>query len=67
MSKSMIEILKELYADDFFGVESTSYDKWSTGVRHPLPIDIPKSCECGSEKVGSPRHSDWCPCYIKEE
>lgn len=18
-------------------------------------------CECGSEKVGSPTHSDWCP------
>jgi len=18
-------------------------------------------CECGSEKCGSPRHSDWCP------
>lgn len=21
----------------------------------------PKACECGSEKVGSPRHSGWCP------
>ena len=20
-------------------------------------------CECGSEKVGSPRHSTWCPLY----
>lgn len=20
-------------------------------------------CECGSEAVGSPRHSDWCPKY----
>lgn len=22
-------------------------------------------CECGAEKVGSPRHSDYCPKYQK--
>lgn len=20
-------------------------------------------CECGSNKLGSPKHSDWCPVY----
>lgn len=33
-------------------------------------IELPKGfkvvCECGSEKVGSPRHSDWCPKYKEE-
>lgn len=22
-----------------------------------------KTCECGSDKCGSPRHSSWCPKY----
>ena len=21
------------------------------------------SCHCGSASCGSPKHSDWCPCY----
>lgn len=25
-----------------------------------------KICECGSESLKSPRHSDWCPKYEKE-
>jgi hypothetical protein len=24
-----------------------------------------RKCECGSEKVGSDRHSGWCPRYTK--
>ena len=24
-------------------------------------------CECGSDAVGSPRHSEWCPKYRKED
>lgn len=26
-----------------------------------------QQCECGSESVGSPRHSDWCPKYKEEK
>ncbi len=26
----------------------------------------PSSCECGSERVQSPIHSNWCPKYEKE-
>lgn len=25
-----------------------------------------KKCECGAEKVGSGKHSEWCPKYQKE-
>lgn len=33
-------------------------DQW------PVPKDKKKPvCECGSAKVGSPMHSDWCPMY----
>ena len=24
-------------------------------------VDFGPRCECGSDKVGSPRHSTWCP------
>ena len=23
-------------------------------------------CECGAEKCGSPKHSDWCPKWQKD-
>jgi hypothetical protein len=26
-----------------------------------------KQCECGSEKCGSPKHSHYCPKYIKDD
>lgn len=29
-------------------------------LKHPSFARSP-ACECGSEKVGSPRHSGWCP------
>ncbi len=25
-----------------------------------------RKCECGSHKVGSDKHSDWCELYVKE-
>lgn len=31
------------------------------------PSNPTKVCECGSEKVGSTRHSDYCPKYTKEK
>lgn len=30
----------------------------------PIPAD--PQCECGSSKVGSDKHSTWCPLYKKE-
>ena len=32
----------------------------------PFVIDIAEKCECGSEKVGSSKHSDWCQKYEKD-
>ncbi len=36
-------------------------------VNHTFKIDIkyaaPKKCECGAEKCGFPKHSDYCPKY----
>jgi hypothetical protein len=30
-------------------------------------VEHKSKCECGSEAVGSPRHSDWCPKYKENE
>jgi len=33
-------------------------------IDEEVPAQI--KCECGSEKVGSPRHSSYCPKYVEE-
>lgn len=43
------KLIEELKLVDFFDEDT-----------EPFGIKI-TVCECGSEKVGSPRHSTWCP------
>jgi len=49
----------------FFGalpnVSLTSLPVFTAPVQAPAPA--PPACECGSEKVGAPGHSYWCPKY----
>ena len=45
----------------------TKFERAAERLRHeyehgyvpPTPM-APKKCTCGSDKVGSPRHSSWC-------
>ena len=34
-------------------------------IDEEVPVEL--KCECGSEKVGSPRHSSWCPKHVEEK
>jgi len=47
----------------------TSTDSSYLGSRHTRLIDTPEQkklqCECGSSKLGSDRHSSWCPLGVK--
>lgn len=36
---------------------------WITGQNSPKDI---KSCECGSEAIGSHSHSSWCQMFVDE-
>lgn len=42
-------------------------ESYPIGMGYPIPNEalegLFKKCECGSEKVGSSRHSEWCPKY----
>lgn len=40
-----------------------SFDNTYMDQAAPQIPMVPKSCECGAEKCGSPRHSKWCVKY----
>lgn len=68
-----------MYDTDAFGLNVTKYGvtievdgsfeyypSWMlehVKARRPALISL---CECGSDKVGHPRHSTWCPIYRSE-
>lgn len=33
---------------------------------YPIPDYAENKCECGSESVGSSKHSDWCKKYVTQ-
>lgn len=53
---------KKLLTDDEVDklLKEMKIDWWDENTE-PFPISIRITCECGSDKVGSPRHSSWCP------
>lgn len=43
---------------DNYGESGYMFGEYHSKVAHAI-----KKCECGSEHVGSPRHSSWCSKY----
>lgn len=50
-------------AEFFVSPKPKGFIRWNTLYLQLLdsPVSTATKCVCGSDKIGSPRHSSWCP------